>query len=109
MADKSKDETDTGPGASDPNPITPSNQPPSATPPVETEDAGAAAVVSGVKYIVPGIHVRQLSIQDLQRMGAESPEADLEWNDANGMTVSAAELNQSTVDALLRSGEFVTV
>lgn len=64
--------------------------------------------ISGVKYVGP-YDVRVLSVDDLRKMGVNSPQADLRWDSTNGKIVPKTSMNDETVTALKASSEFQVV
>ena len=53
--------------------------------------------------------MRVLSVNDLRKMGVNSPQADLRWDSTNGKIVPKTSMNDETVTALKASSEFQVV
>ena len=64
--------------------------------------------LTGVKY--SGVADRKIfTTADLEKLGAENAQTNLEWSADNGFVVPITDLNASTVDALIKLPGFTAV
>lgn len=113
MARTTQTSADVTSGALDsPNPTPVENvelrEEPTDVPDAETDKRPPLTALAGIRYTGGADH-RGLTVADLETLGAESPKGDLAWSASSGNVVAISEMNASTVDALLASGEFEAV